>query len=178
MTLLDAKEYDPEKERRKKVRIISAIVLLLLAAFFLWFFRDPERIIPDSEGAIVSAADGTVTDISAVTVDGKHRTRVSIFLNVFDVHVNRSPISGTIRDIRYRRGKFLNAMNEGCADIRQPLDSIATDGEGAAADDNALDSARSPRELSGPKNISLFSLLAPVEVFNRETGEIRERATN
>jgi phosphatidylserine decarboxylase len=95
------------------------IPCILLAAFFLWFFRDPERIIPDSEGAIVSAADGTVTDISAVTVDGKKSTRVSVFLNVFDVHVNRSPIAGTIRDIRYHRGKFLNAMNEGCADLNE-----------------------------------------------------------
>ena len=95
------------------------IPCILLAAFFLWFFRDPERIIPDSEGAIVSPADGKVTDISAVTVDGKKSTRVSIFLNVFDVHVNRSPVAGTIQDIRYYRGKFLNAMNESCADLNE-----------------------------------------------------------
>lgn len=95
------------------------IPCILLAGFFLWFFRDPERIIPDSEGAIVSAADGKVTDISAITVEGKQRTRVSIFLNVFDVHVNRSPIAGTIRDVRYHRGKFLNAMNEGCAELNE-----------------------------------------------------------
>ena len=105
------------------------IPCILLAAFFLWFFRDPERIIPDSEGAIVSAADGKVTDISAVTVDGKQRTRVSIFLNVFDVHVNRSPISGTIRDIRYQRGKFLNAMNEGCADLNEQ-NAVTVEGDG------------------------------------------------
>lgn len=93
-----------------------AIPCFLLATFFLWFFRDPERTVPDASGAIVSPADGKVTDVSPVTVNGEKLTRISIFLSVFDVHVNRSPISGTIRDIRYQRGKYLNAMNEACAD--------------------------------------------------------------
>lgn len=102
---------------------------LLLAAFFLWFFRDPERSIPDTAGAIVSPADGKVTDISTIVVDGKERTRISIFLNVFDVHVNRSPIAGTIRDVRYQRGKFLNAMSEVCADQNEQ-NIVKVEGEG------------------------------------------------
>lgn len=93
-----------------------AIVPLLLAAFFLWFFRDPERQIPAFEGAIVSPADGKVTDISAIQMDGEPRTRISIFLNVFNVHVNRSPAAGTITGIRYQKGKFGNAMSESCAE--------------------------------------------------------------
>jgi phosphatidylserine decarboxylase len=88
-----------------------AIFPLLLAVFFLWFFRDPDRAIPQDPGAVVSPGDGKVTDVSPVTVGNDRRTRISIFLSVFDVHVNRSPIAGTIRDIRYQRGKFLNAMN-------------------------------------------------------------------
>lgn len=96
-----------------------SVPCLLLAAFFLWFFRDPERIIPEVPGAIVAAADGKVTDISPVLVDGKPLTRISIFLSVFDVHVNRSPIAGTIRSVRYQRGSFLNAMNERCADLNE-----------------------------------------------------------
>src|SRR5258708_39149056 len=87
-----------------------AVPVLLLAAFFLWFFRDPERQIPAVPGAVVSPGDGKVTDVSLATVDGTPRNRISIFLNVFDVHVNRSPIAGVIRDVRYRRGKFPNAM--------------------------------------------------------------------
>ena len=83
----------------------------LLALFFLWFFRDPERLIPDSVGAVVSPADGKVTEISSVLLDGVRQVRISIFLNVFDVHVNRSPMAGIIREIRYQKGKFLNAMN-------------------------------------------------------------------
>ena len=102
---------------------------LLLAIFFLWFFRDPERIIPDAPGAIVSAADGKVTDISSVLVDGKPLTRISIFLNVFDVHVNRSPIAGSIRDVRYQRGSFLNAMNEKCGELNEQ-NIVTLEGEG------------------------------------------------
>src|SRR5215468_9669832 len=71
-----------------------ALIPLALAGFFLWFFRDPERTIPNEVGAVVSPADGKITDISPVKVDGKPYKRVSIFLNVFDVHVNRSPITG------------------------------------------------------------------------------------
>ena len=87
-----------------------AIPVLLLGVFCLWFFRDPERKIPNLPGAIVSPGDGKVTDISLISVGGIQRARISIFLNVFNVHVNRSPIAGVIRDVRYQRGKFLNAM--------------------------------------------------------------------
>ena len=93
-----------------------AVVPLALAMFFLWFFRDPERIIPDSPGAIVSPGDGKITDASMVTVDGVKQARISIFLSVFDVHVNRSPVSGVVREIRYQRGKFLNAMDQASAE--------------------------------------------------------------
>ena len=74
------------------------------------FRSDPERDIPALEGAIVSPADGTVTDISVVQEDGISRAQISIFLNVFNVHVNRSPIAGVITDVRYKKGKFGNAM--------------------------------------------------------------------
>ena len=93
-----------------------AAVPLALAMFFLWFFRDPERVIPDSPGAIVSPGDGKITDASIVTVDGVKQARISIFLSVFDVHVNRSPISGVVREIRYQHGKFLNAMDQTSAE--------------------------------------------------------------
>jgi phosphatidylserine decarboxylase len=88
-----------------------AIPALLLALFFLWFFRDPEREIPDTAGAVVSPADGKVTDVSVLAAGGEKRTRISIFLSVFDVHVNRSPVAGVVREVRYQRGRFLNAMN-------------------------------------------------------------------
>lgn len=86
----------------------GAIPLLLLAAFCAWFFRDPERPIPAGPVA-VSPADGKVM---AVVQEPGGRVRISIFLNVFDVHVNRSPISGVIVDARYQKGKFLVASRE------------------------------------------------------------------
>ena len=93
-----------------------ALVAILLAAFFLWFFRDPERAIPTERGLIVSPGDGLITEtIRLETPDGP-RQRISIFLSVFDVHVNRSPIAGTITAVRYQKGKYLNAMNPASAD--------------------------------------------------------------
>jgi phosphatidylserine decarboxylase len=93
-----------------------AIIPLLLALFFLWFFRDPERSIPDAPETVVSPADGKVTEVSEVTIGGEKQLRISIFLSVFDVHVNRSPIAGVVREVRYQRGKFLNAMNPASAE--------------------------------------------------------------
>jgi phosphatidylserine decarboxylase len=93
-----------------------AIIPCLLAIFFLWFFRDPERVVPSDPGAVVSPGDGKVTDVSTVRVGNERQTRVSIFLSVFDVHVNRSPIAGVVRDVRYQRGRFLDARNPACAE--------------------------------------------------------------
>ncbi len=96
-----------------------AVIPLLLAAFFLWFFRDPERAIPADAGAVVSPADGKITDVSTVMAGNDKQLRVSIFLSVFNVHVNRVPIGGVIRDIRYQRGKFLDARSPDCADLNE-----------------------------------------------------------
>jgi phosphatidylserine decarboxylase len=104
-------------------------VPLLLALFFLWFFRDPERAIPDTAGALVSPGDGKVTDVSFVTTSGGKQARVSIFLSVFDVHVNRSPIAGVVREVRYQRGKFLNAMNQASADENEQ-NIVRVEGDG------------------------------------------------
>jgi phosphatidylserine decarboxylase len=96
-----------------------AVIPLLLAAFFLWFFRDPERAIPGIPGGIVSPGDGKVTDVSVVQIEGRPRTRISVFLNVFNVHVNRSPISGVISKVEYRKGKFGNAIGAISAELNE-----------------------------------------------------------
>jgi phosphatidylserine decarboxylase len=103
--------------------------VLLLGFFFLWFFRDPERQIPETAGAMVSPADGKVTDLSQVNLAGTPHTRISIFLSVFDVHVNRSPIGGIIRDIQYQRGKFLDARTAHCAELNEQ-NIVTVEGEG------------------------------------------------
>ena len=87
------------------------IAPVVLAAFFLWFFRDPQRAVPADPGLIVSPGDGLVTETVTISTPQGPRQRVSIFLSVFDVHVNRSPIAGVIKAVRYRKGQYLNAMN-------------------------------------------------------------------
>ncbi len=109
-----------------------AIPVLLLGAFFLWFFRDPERQVPQAAGGlvpVVSPGDGKVTDVSVVTANDIARNRISIFLSVFDVHVNRSPIAGVIRDVRYQSGKFLNAMGAQSAEENEQ-NIVAVEGDG------------------------------------------------
>ncbi len=102
---------------------------VLLAMFFLWFFRDPSRTITGAPGAIVSPADGVVTEAEWVETTLGSRLRLSIFLNVFDVHVNRSPIAGTVALVEYREGGFMNAMKpESGLTNEQTL--IQVDGEG------------------------------------------------
>lgn len=107
-----------------------AAIPFLLAFFFLWFFRDPERVIPQDEGAVVSPGDGKVTDISDIQIGNEKLTRISIFLNVFNVHVNRSPVAGIVRDVRYQRGKYLNAMNAASAEQNeQNVVTVQGDGQ-------------------------------------------------
>ena len=87
----------------------------LLTAWCAYFFRDPKRITPLREGLVVAPADGLVQEIRAVVppaeldMGSAPLTRVAIFMNVFDVHVNRAPVGGTVRRVAYRPGKFFNA---------------------------------------------------------------------
>lgn len=90
-----------------------ALVLLAVAAFMAYFFRDPNRTAPPEAGVVVSPADGRVTRVRPlVPEDPDSPNVVSIFLSPFDVHINRSPIAGTITDVTYTRGKFLMATKE------------------------------------------------------------------
>lgn len=106
-----------------------AIIPFLLAGFFLWFFRDPERVIPQEPDAVVSPADGKVTELAPATIGNERLTRISIFLNVFNVHVNRAPISGVVRNVRYQRGKYLNAMNATSAEQNEQ-NIVTMEGDG------------------------------------------------
>jgi phosphatidylserine decarboxylase len=108
---------------------IWAVLPILLAAFFLWFFRDPQRQIPPGPGLIVSPGDGIVTEAVAIATAEGPRQRVSIFLSVFDVHVNRSPIAGILTVVRYQKGQYLNAMNPSSAD-RNEQNIVTVRGEG------------------------------------------------
>lgn len=123
-------EVHPEGRKYVLIAAIIALLSLFFWDFITWpligltiwvaaFFRDPVRVTPQGEGLIVSPADGLVTMIERVELPrelaGAHglgdqpMVRVSVFMSVFDVHINRTPISGTIRHVIYVAGKFLNA---------------------------------------------------------------------
>jgi phosphatidylserine decarboxylase len=106
-----------------------AVAPVLLAAFFLWFFRDPERTIPAAPGLIVSPGDGLVTETVVISTPQGPRQRISIFLNVFNVHVNRSPIGGVLSHVRYQKGEYLNAMNPASAD-RNEQNAVTVSADG------------------------------------------------
>lgn len=100
------------------------VVFLLLTFFCCNFFRDPERVVPQNPGIAVSPADGKIVKITAMSdpFTGKPRLCICVFMNVVNVHVNRSPVKGRVSDIAYHAGKFLNASldkasydNERCA---------------------------------------------------------------
>ncbi|TCS65283.1 phosphatidylserine decarboxylase [Primorskyibacter sedentarius] len=128
MNMLDTFVKPMHPEGRKFVAIFAAITLVL---FLIWevlgwigvgatvwcyyFFRDPERVTPRRPGVLVSPADGVISLIEPAVppqelgMGDRALTRVSVFMNVFNCHVNRAPIAGTVGEVSYRPGKFLNA---------------------------------------------------------------------
>ena len=91
---------------------VIAVLLVCLALFVFSFFRDPDRVIPSEAGAVVSPADGRVVVVTDEENTGQPGKRISVFLAIWNVHVNRSPAAGTITKMEYRPGKFLAAMRE------------------------------------------------------------------
>jgi phosphatidylserine decarboxylase len=92
-----------------------ALALAIITAAVTGFFRDPERVIPPGEDLVLAPADGRVVSIVGLKDDpifAEARTRVSIFLSPLDVHINRTPVAGTIEDVKYQSGKFLAAYKE------------------------------------------------------------------
>ena len=99
-----------------------AAIGFLLTLFTLWFFRDPERKTPQDSNLIISSADGKVCLIDEayppeeLSMDSQKMKRICVFMNVFNVHVNRSPIKGVAKDIVYKKGQFLNASLDKASD--------------------------------------------------------------
>ena len=99
-----------------------------LGLFTAFFFRDPDRVVPAEPGLAVSPADGRVAGLRQVEHEGRPRNRVSIFLSPLDVHVNRSPVEGLIREVRYSPGRFLAAWREQ-ASLENERNTIVVEGE-------------------------------------------------
>jgi phosphatidylserine decarboxylase len=107
---------------------IAGAILVFLAVFVFYFFRDPERIIPTDPAAVVSPADGRVVVVTHEENAGRPGQRISIFLAIWNVHVNRSPAAGTITNLKYCPGKFTAAMRESAStDNEQNVITLATE---------------------------------------------------
>jgi len=117
---------------------IAATLLLLLHAFaagsiallilllFIYFFRDPERMVPTGEGFILAPADGKVVDVSTQAGEEGGGILISIFLSLWDVHVNRSPVKGTVAGVNYKKGSFHLAFRDE-ASVENEQNVIALD---------------------------------------------------
>jgi phosphatidylserine decarboxylase len=106
---------------------LLAVLVLPVLVWLFAFFRDPERALPVEQHALVSPADGTVSDVTEVEHDpyiGGPAVRVGIFLSVFNVHVNRAPCDGTVLKVEYKKGKFVNAMRHGQASEENESNTI------------------------------------------------------
>jgi phosphatidylserine decarboxylase len=94
-------------------------IFVVLGLFVLYFFRDPERQIPAEPGAVVSPADGHVVEIVEESLKGRPGKRISIFLSIFDVHVNRAPVAGQVSRMDYHCGRFMAAWKEKASDANE-----------------------------------------------------------
>ena len=97
------------------------IVFLIILIFTCYFFRDPERVVPLGDDILTSPADGIITNISEIKIGNKKYTKVSIFLSIFNVHIQRIPISGEITKVDYSEGKFINATLDKASEENERL---------------------------------------------------------
>lgn len=111
-----------------KFLIFAAAFFLILALLVLNFFRDPDRQVPPAAGAIVSPADGRVVEVRAEEGVGRSCQRVSIFMSLLNVHVNRSPIAGTIQSVVYRKGSF-RVASEPLASVENECNAFTVRGD-------------------------------------------------
>jgi phosphatidylserine decarboxylase len=107
---------------------IPAVIFLIAALFVLNFFRNPDRNIPADPGALVSPADGRVVQITEEEFEGQRMQRLSIFMSPLDVHVNRAPIAGTVRKVRYTPGAF-RVASRAEASVENEQNTFTIEGE-------------------------------------------------
>ncbi len=119
------------------ISIAISVIGYLLTLFTLWFFRDPKRNTPIDTNLIISSADGKVCLIDEayppeeVSINQEKMKRICVFMNVFNVHINRSPVSGTVKDIIYKEGQFLNASLDKASEKNERSSLIISSDNGA-----------------------------------------------
>ncbi len=139
---------------------VPAVIMLLVTAFCGHFFRDPERVTPHAPDCAVSPADGKIIRVEAriEPFSGEQHTCISVFMNVFNVHVNRAPVAGTVTDVKYHAGAFFNAA----------LDKASKDNERCACLLTGKDKAQWTM-------VQIAGLVARRIVFRAEIGDKLER---
>ena len=108
----------------KVIAILLAVTCAVIFGLIAWFFRNPRRISPPDSGLVVSPADGKIVDIEEIVFDdyiGGPAKKIGIFLSIFNVHINRAPIAGRVVGLRYRPGKYLNALRPESAKENEQL---------------------------------------------------------
>jgi phosphatidylserine decarboxylase len=141
-----------------------ALVVLPVLVWLFAFFRDPERKIPAEQHAMVSPADGTVSDITDIESDpllGGPSVRVGIFLSVFNVHVNRAPCDGRVLTVDYKKGKFINAMSHSAASEENESNTVV------------LAEPKGDRPIAVVKQI--VGLIARRIIFTAKVGDVISR---
>jgi phosphatidylserine decarboxylase len=140
---------------------LLALIVLPVLVWLFAFFRDPERIIPIEQNTMVSPADGKVSDITDLPhhelLGGEPCVRVGIFLSVFNVHINRSPCDAKVLAVRYKRGRFVNAMKHNQASEENESNTVV------------LGEPKSGRPVAIVKQI--VGLIARTIVFTPESGQ-------
>lgn len=111
----------------------AAIICFIAAVFVAWFFRNPERKASEKKGSVLSPADGRIIKIENAEVEDLirgHFIKISIFMNVFNVHVNRIPYSGTVKLIRYKKGRFISANFDKASSLNEQNAIVINTDEG------------------------------------------------
>ena len=153
-----------------------AVVALLFGLFALSFFRDPDRDAPTEKGAVISAADGVVIDTSRVPLEEfgpEGALRIAVFMNVFNVHVNRSPVEGRVVSVRHYPGKKLSAYNKraeyenehGDTDLETPLGPVRIRQIAGLIARRVVTRVRAGDELHPGDRIGLIRFGSRVDVF-------------
>lgn len=159
--------------------VVIELVLLAVLLWILSFFRDPQRQVPDGTNILLAPADGVVSDIETVdeqTFVGGKALRIGIFLNIFNVHINRMPCAVRVESVTYRKGRFINAMNAdsgrvnesndiGLTRLEEPVDKLLLRQISGAIARRIVCEARVGEEFAGGEKFGMIKFGSRTELY-------------
>lgn len=155
-------------------------ILIFLGLFVFYFFRDPERQIPAESGAVVSPADGHIVEIVDEPLEGRAGRRISIFLSIWDVHIQRAPVAGRIATVVYRPGRFYAALRKAASEkneqniitIRTPAGPLVFKQIAGAIARRVLCWKRVDEQVALGERVGMIRFGSRVDVWLPEAAEI------